>query len=330
MASKILKINEFDLNYLKNSPGTYYVCKDTNRVYRDTDNKRERISVIFISTELNRVYNTRPVNGKLYYIWETNELWVFSSNKWEILIGNTRTSSGYYYTSNYSLEGTQDSTVIDNNGLLKDGSVVVRDDNRIIKGKLFIDKTNNNLVISSFLGGGIRLLPNGNVDSPGSLLINPNTTMYLIDKETGERLTEDTLNKYIEDQINIIIEKEIAEAEKSNNRPLTDSEKENIKEQVNNRPLLKQEIMQSKCETVLEQRLDGYALYNGDLNVTGEYYVQKYIPTDSEDYRKQKEVRYKVYHEGNLDIGKLQNRIEDLQKEVNNLRTVINSKKSNT
>ena len=42
----------------------------------------------------------------------------------------------------------------DDNGLLHDGSVVVRDRNRIIKGKLYVDDGNDNLVISSYLGGG--------------------------------------------------------------------------------------------------------------------------------------------------------------------------------
>lgn len=281
-----------------------------------------------ISTEINRVYNTRPVNGNLYYVWETNELWTFSSNKWQILIGNTRTSSGYYYTDGHTLDGTNDDTVIDNNGLLKDGSVVIRDDNRIIKGKLYVDRTNNNLVISSFLGGGIRLLPNGSQNSLGSLLINPNTIVYFVDRETGKQLSRDDIDKYIDDKIEEIINEEISKAEESKGVPLSTSEKESIRNEVNNRPLLKQEIMQEKTMSVSAQMMDGYAIYNGTFIATEEFYVQRLIPSDKSTsgyttgYEK---VNYKVYHEGDFDFNKLSEEIKSIRETVSNLSNNIPS-----
>ena len=59
----------------------------------------------------------------------------------------------------------------DDNGLLKDGSVCVRDENRLIKGRIYIAEDNDNFVISSYLGGGIRFLPNGRMSSEGEFII---------------------------------------------------------------------------------------------------------------------------------------------------------------
>jgi len=178
-----------------------------------------------IATERERLTNISPINGSLYYVWETNTLWTYNS-KWIVLEGNYSSNpSGYYYNDNVISPNTNDpNAVLDNNGLLGDGSVVIRDGNRVIKGKLSISQGNavvryvlltdepddwstnyqdyfiyddgeykpntsstwatdtyyyeetvfesvNDLIISSFLGGGIKFLPSGDADSTGALQI---------------------------------------------------------------------------------------------------------------------------------------------------------------
>ena len=111
-----------------------------------------------------------PTVGSYYYVWETNTLWVYNA-KWIVVEGNySYTTAGYYY-ANDEITPTDPVEVTDNNGLLKDGSVVVRNADRIIKGKLYIqsNEDSSNLVISSYLGGGIKLLPSGSIDDTGAL-----------------------------------------------------------------------------------------------------------------------------------------------------------------
>lgn len=221
----IFKLTAYDLKCTKVTNGNYYVTTDTKQVYYDYNNIRTIKSVVMIATERERNNNVSPINGSLYYVWETNTLWTYNS-KWIVIDGNySYKPSGYYYSDNVIAPNTSDpNAVLDNNGLLGDGSVVVRDVNRVIKGKMYISQggavdryvlleeepsnwsTNyadyyvfsngeyvpntddtwatdtyfyketvfesvNDLIISSFLGGGIKLLPSGSADSTGALQI---------------------------------------------------------------------------------------------------------------------------------------------------------------
>ena len=186
---RIFKVTEYDLLNTSIVTNNYYACTDSRKMYKDTNSRsRELLNVTMIDTEVDRLYNIRPKDGVQYYVWETNELWVYNAG-WILRIGEIRSrSSGYYYRENKirSTDIANDSHVIDNNGLLRDGSIVVRDLNRVIKGRVYIDETNNNLVISSFLGGGIRILPNGSMGDMGSLVINPNTVTKYSNIVTGD------------------------------------------------------------------------------------------------------------------------------------------------
>ena len=221
----IYKLTAYDLKCTKVTNGNYYVTTDTKQVFYDQNNIRTIKSVRMIATERERLNNVSPINGSLYYVWETNTLWTYNS-KWIVLEGNYSSNpSGYYYNDNVISPNTNDpNAVLDNNGLLGDGSVVVRDSNRVIKGKLSISQGNavvryvlltdepddwstnyqdyfiyddgeykpntsstwatdtyyyeetvfesvNDLIIASFLGGGIKLLPSGDADSTGALQI---------------------------------------------------------------------------------------------------------------------------------------------------------------
>ena len=221
----IYKLTAYDLKCTAITNGNYYVTTDTKQVYYDKNNVRTIKAVKMIATERERLTNISPINGSLYYVWETNTLWTYNS-KWIVLEGNYSSNpSGYYYNDNVISPNTNDpNAVLDNNGLLGDGSVVIRDGNRVIKGKLSISQGNavvryvlltdepddwstnyqdyfiyddgeykpntsstwatdtyyyeetvfesvNDLIISSFLGGGIKLLPSGDADSTGALQI---------------------------------------------------------------------------------------------------------------------------------------------------------------
>lgn len=173
---KIYKVTEYDLLGLAKFPGNMYACTDSNKMYEDVSTmERNLFPAIMLDTELIRLYNTLPANGKYYYVWETNALWLYN-NGWQNIIGQTvYVPPAYNYSAGGVIEGTGSSPceLIDGNGLLRDGSVVVRDTNKLIKGRLYIDQTSNNFVFSSFLGGGMQFLPNGSVDDLGSLVINP-------------------------------------------------------------------------------------------------------------------------------------------------------------
>ena len=70
---KIYKVTEYDLLGLAKFPGNMYACTDSNKMYEDVSTmERNLFPAIMLDTELIRLYNTLPANGKYYYVWETN------------------------------------------------------------------------------------------------------------------------------------------------------------------------------------------------------------------------------------------------------------------
>ena len=188
---RIMRVTEYDLLRIKVSMGNMYMCQDTMKLYYDQGNaSTDRVLYNYISVktinDLNN--NITPILNYVYYCWEDNSLWVWL-NKWVCLYSDTTYPSAYSYDDVPSSSNPQNINAIyrydmpnmpaDDNGLLKDGSVVIRDINRLIKGKIYINDNNDNLTISSFLGGGIRFLPNGKMLSDGELLIGDNGKSYI-------------------------------------------------------------------------------------------------------------------------------------------------------
>lgn len=181
--NRIYRMNEFDLLTTNKKLGNMYMCLDTQRLYYDeTDNKRVVYGYTGVNTLNDMFYYITPAYGTTYYCWEDNSLWLWN-NKWVSLYTDASYPSAYVYDDNRNImdiyNGDQPYTVLDNNGLLKDGSVVIRDVNRIVKGKIYIEESNDNMTISSFLGGGIRILPNGKMSSDDELLLGDNGKSYL-------------------------------------------------------------------------------------------------------------------------------------------------------
>lgn len=180
---KIIKVTEFDLLRIKVRVGYMYMCVDSRKLYFDQGNSsQDRVIYDYISvrTTNDLQYYITPLYGNVYYCWEDNSLWIWQ-NKWLSLYQDSTYPSAYVYDDVPSVTSQANLNAIyrydmpnapaDDNGLLKDGSVVIRDRQRIIKGRISIDDGNDNLTISSYLGGGIRFLPNGKMLTQGELLI---------------------------------------------------------------------------------------------------------------------------------------------------------------
>ena len=187
--NQIIKINEFDLMRTRIQKFNMYMCLDSQRLYYDsTDSPSGRIvyNYIGVKTINDLLYNITPEYGRTYYCWEDNSLWLWM-NKWITIWTDSTYPSAYQYTDWNGTSGIlgnvyrYDDPLMpqDDNGLLHDGSVIVRDRLRIIKGKLYIDDGNDNLVISSYLGGGIRFLPNGLIDTNGEFFISDESNSFL-------------------------------------------------------------------------------------------------------------------------------------------------------
>ena len=206
--NSVIRMTEFDLLRTSITQGNMYMCLDSQNLYYDeTNSRRVKYAYTSVKTVNDLFYNLTPSPGTTYYCWEDNSLWLWM-NKWISIWSDSTYPSAYAYDSiNPSQTNTGKLNTIyinddpyspaDSNGLLKDGSVVVRDRQRIIKGKIYIEDNNDNLTISSFLGGGIRFLPNGQADSDGELLIGDEgksyfrTELHLLNNEAYIDYSED-------------------------------------------------------------------------------------------------------------------------------------------
>lgn len=199
--NRIIRMTQWDLMHTSINPGNMYMCIDNTTLYYDeTENRRVVYTYVGVKTVNDLMYNLTPTANTTYYCWEDNSLWLWM-NKWIVLWSDRTYPSAYVYTDTGNIDPVyrydQPLLPADDNGLLKDGSVVIRDRNRIIKGKLFIDDGNDNLVISSYLGGGIRILPNGQIDTDGEFYIGDEGKSFIRSEFHG--LNNDMYVDYSED-----------------------------------------------------------------------------------------------------------------------------------
>lgn len=174
--SSIIKCKQYDMLQIKFKRGQIYYCTDTNNLYKDygdSNVNRIRINAKVLTSEYERLEKIIPTFNKMYYVIDTNNLYLYNG-KWTFISGDTQEYNTYaYYESTgtlspvknideYITSKTTGDVIIDNNGLLGNGSVVIRDSNRIAKGLLEVDDINNRLNIKSYLGNGINLIPYSN------------------------------------------------------------------------------------------------------------------------------------------------------------------------
>lgn len=222
---QVIRLTRADLEKTNFRAGQYYFTTDARIMFYDSEVSNSRTiikNLVLIPTEKQRIYDETysKVYGTLYYVFESSNLYIWN-NKWEIVKGNQDYPVAYQYIDGDIYAADDMSRDVKGNGLLGDGSVVVRDVNRVIKAQIYIDETNDNLVISSFLGGGIKLLPNGNMEKTGALYLNP-TTVGTSTDGLGEHYNE--FNN-INGEMYVKYEPDLYEEDKIINRYWNDSHK---------------------------------------------------------------------------------------------------------
>lgn len=180
--NKIIRLNNYDLLGKKCVKNNMYMCLDTLQLwYDESDSKRSLYGYVGVDTVNDLQNNIIPEFGITYYCWESNSLWLWM-NRWICIYTDGKYPSAYR-TDNGTIDAIylddQNPTIVDNNGLLRDGSVVIRDANRIIKGRIYVNDETDNLTLSSYLGGGVRILPNGAFSTEGELYIDDHSIAHL-------------------------------------------------------------------------------------------------------------------------------------------------------
>ncbi len=169
----IIRVSQYDILSAPVKKGQIYYVPELRLLYKDFGNsllERTVYKATVVNTDYERLNRIRPANGVNYYVVENNQLWVYDT-KWILKDGDIRQFNAYTYDSNgiepvissdeYITSSTTGDRIIDNNGLLGNGTVAVRDKNRIIKGTWKVDDSNSRLELSSLLDNGIIIRPYG-------------------------------------------------------------------------------------------------------------------------------------------------------------------------
>jgi len=169
----IIRCNQFDMIHVTPKAGQLYFTVDSRLLFKDNGpnlEQRLRFNAVILNTDFERTTTIRPEVGRFYYVDETNSLWLFDT-RWILKVGNT-TSFNAFSTYNTlspvinmdeSITNATGDRIIDNNGLLSDGSVVIRDTNRIIRGRLNANTVYNELQFNSYLDNGFVFVPMANL-----------------------------------------------------------------------------------------------------------------------------------------------------------------------
>lgn len=190
----ILKCLSTQATYINKLYGQMFYYTDKGEIWYDTQLKSriQAKDIFIVSTEKERVntifsnnivyYNNNmskpsvtPINANTYtyvYVIETNSLYSYNyaSNSWLILYGvygSTTVAQTYLPDGNAVIINADD---VSTNGILNDGSVVIRDKNKMICGLLLSD--GYSFYIKSLIGQQINLDPSGNLVSNGCLQLN--------------------------------------------------------------------------------------------------------------------------------------------------------------
>lgn len=168
----ITKISHYDLLRLPVSRGKKYYVTDLRQLYQDFGsiiNERRVLPAMILNTENERATKIRPVQGMNYYVIESNCLWMYDT-RWMLKDGN-KTYNTYTYGPDNPISPVvlpdeeittdQGDKIIDNNGLLGDGTVVVRDVNRIQRASIAANNIKKQVEFTSYLENGIMIRPNG-------------------------------------------------------------------------------------------------------------------------------------------------------------------------
>ena len=172
--SRILKCMQYDMLSLKPKVNQIYFCVNTQLLYKDYGaslETRRLLPARILQTENERTNNIKPVLGKLYYVVETNNLWQYDG-RWILKIGDTTNYNSYttyggdlspVINTDSNITNSQGDKIIDNNGLMGNGSVAIRDSNRIIRSTLEINNIYQRIDFKSNVNNGFLFIPNNNL-----------------------------------------------------------------------------------------------------------------------------------------------------------------------
>ena len=157
----------------KAKSGQMYYATDIRKLYKDFgDNIEQRLvfNAVILHTDAERLRHIKPIVGKFYYVEETNCLWLFDT-RWVLKIAESAIYNAYYadeyispiINTDNEISGLNGDKILDNNGLLGDGSVIVRDTNRINRGMLKSNTNNSQLEVKSYLDDGVLFIPNAHL-----------------------------------------------------------------------------------------------------------------------------------------------------------------------
>ena len=170
----IKQISSYDLMRLPIKYGQIYYVTESRVLYKDCGGslrQRRRIGCVVVNSDYERTTKLKPVNGQNYYVVDSNMLWTFDT-KWILKDGDIRQYNMYSYgngggitpviTSDPQIysEATGD-RIIDNNGLRGDGSVSVRDMNRIERAQIAFRPEHQDIAVYGKADEGISIIPYG-------------------------------------------------------------------------------------------------------------------------------------------------------------------------
>lgn len=178
--------------YISRLYGQMFYYTDKAELWADTQNggrvlvediyilqyERERNNLVpnnrsTLATELNVLTNDQILNDYIYiYVVETNCLYTYAYNTrtWNRIYGiygQTTVAQTYMPNGEAVIINADDVTT---NGILNDGSVVIRDNNKMICGQVKSD--GYSMYIKSYIGGQINLEPSGANANNGCLQLN--------------------------------------------------------------------------------------------------------------------------------------------------------------
>ena len=175
--------------YFSHKYGQMFYYSDQNQIWYDTqDGNRiiandililqfERQRTNYIPSYLQEGHDSETPtmmyqNYSTVYVIETNCLYRYQNGIWSTIYGRygQKNVAQTYLPDGAARIITADD--VSTNGILNDGSVVIRDNNKMICGLLRSDGYTMNIL--SLIGGCINLDPSGNVNGAGCLQLNAN------------------------------------------------------------------------------------------------------------------------------------------------------------
>lgn len=188
----IIKCLSTQATYINRKYGQMFYYTDKGQIWYDLSNggrmlasdiyilnyERERNNFIpdnrsTLATELDVISNDQEYLNSMYvYVVETNCLYayLYAARVWSRIYGvygQTTVGQTYLPDGNAVIINADDVTT---NGILNDGSVVIRDENRMICG--LVKSDGYTLTLQSLIGGQINLEPSSKNNGSGCLQIN--------------------------------------------------------------------------------------------------------------------------------------------------------------